>query len=237
MRNASWLGRRSPLAKLAALALITLALVATIDAVSAAVVAAASFVMLGLAGIRPLAFLGRIWPFAVGAVIAVWGTAIAGEESGRVLLDLGFTTVSSGSLLLGVALGLRAFAIVLPSVIILSTTDPTDLADSLAQQLKLPARFVLGALAAMRLMGLLAEHWSTLGHARRARGIGAKKGLLGESPAPCPKRSGCWSRRSGQPHAWPSPWNPGASAPGRAPGHDQRVWCLRMLSWCWQARE
>ncbi|WP_146341467.1 ATP-binding cassette domain-containing protein [Nesterenkonia sp. NBAIMH1] len=178
-RNSSWLGRRSPLAKLAALALITLALVATIDAVSAAVVAATSFLMLGLAGIRPLAFLGRIWPFAVGAVIAVWGTAIAGEESGRVLLDLGFTTVSSGSLLLGVALGLRAFAIVLPSVIILSTTDPTDLADSLAQQLKLPARFVLGALAAMRLMGLLAEHWSTLGHARRARGIGAKKGLLG----------------------------------------------------------
>ncbi|WP_460681748.1 ATP-binding cassette domain-containing protein [Nesterenkonia populi] len=179
VRNASWLGGRSPLAKLVALFLITLALVATIDAVSAAVVAVGSFLLLPLAGIRPLAFLGRIWPFALGAAVAAWGTAIAGEESGRVLLDLGFTTVSTGSLELGAALGLRAFAIVLPSVIILSTTDPTDLADSLAQQLRLPARFVLGALAAMRLMGLLAEHWTTLGQARRARGIGAKKGLFG----------------------------------------------------------
>lgn len=179
VRSDSWLGRRSPLGKLVALVLITLALVATIDAVSAAVVAAASFLMLPLAGIRPLAFVARIWPFAVGAAVAVWGTAIAGEESGRVLLDLGFTTVSTGSLELGIALGLRAFAIVLPSVIILSTTDPTDLADSLAQQLRLPVRFVLGALAAMRLMGLLAQHWTTIGHARRARGIGARRGLFG----------------------------------------------------------
>lgn len=92
------------------------------------------------------------------------------------LLDLGFTTVSTGSVELGMALGLRAFAIVLPSVIILSTTDPTDLADSLAQQLRLPARFVLGALAAMRLMGMLAQQWTTIGHARRARGLGRGRG-------------------------------------------------------------
>lgn len=175
-RSESWLGRRSPLAKLIALVLITLSLVVTIDPVSAGVVAVGSLALLPLAGIRPLMFLGRIWPFALGAVIAVWGTAIAGEESGRVLMDLGFTTVSTGSLELGMALGLRGFAIVLPSVIILSTTDPTDLADSLAQQLRLPARFVLGALAAMRLMGMLTEQWTTIGHARRARGIGCGRG-------------------------------------------------------------
>lgn len=176
VRSESWLGRRSPLAKLIALVLITLSLVVTIDPVSAGVVAVGSLALLPLAGIRPLVFLGRVWPFALGAVIAVWGTAIAGEESGRVLLDLGFTTVSTGALELGMALGMRAFAIVLPSVIILSTTDPTDLADSLAQQLRLPARFVLGALAAMRLMGMLAEQWTTIGHARRARGIGSGRG-------------------------------------------------------------
>lgn len=175
-RSVSWLGRRNALAKLIALVLITGALVATIDWVSSAVVIAASFLLLPAAGIRVLTFLRRIWIFAVGAVVAAWGTAVAAEESGRVLLDLGITTVSEGSVALGVALGLRAFAIVLPSVIVFSTTDPTDLADSLAQQLRLPARFVLGALAAMRLLGLLAEHWITLGHARRARGIGAHGG-------------------------------------------------------------
>ncbi len=178
-RSTSWLGRRGPLGKLIALVLITLALVATIDLVSAAVVVLASLALLPLAGIRPLVFLGRIWPFAVASLLAAWGTAIAGEESGRVLLDLGFTTVSTGSVETGLALGLRAFAIVLPSVIILSTTDPTDLADSLAQQLRLPSRFVLGALAAMRLMGMLAEQWTTIGHARRARGLGRGRGAPG----------------------------------------------------------
>lgn len=176
-RDTSWLGRRNALAKLIGLVLITLALVMSIDWVSSAVVIAASFLLLPVAGIRIRGFLARIWPFALGAVVAAWGTAIAGEETGRILLDLGFTTISQGSLELGIALGTRAFAIVLPSVIVFSTTDPTDLADSLAQQLKLPSRFVLGALAAMRLLGLLAEHWTTLGYARRARGLGAHGGL------------------------------------------------------------
>lgn len=177
IRDTSWLGRRNALAKLIGLVLITLALVMSIDWVSSAVVIAASFLLLPVAGIRIRGFLARIWPFALGAVVAAWGTAIAGEESGRILLDLGFTTISQGSLELGIALGSRAFAIVLPSVIVFSSTDPTDLADSLAQQLKLPSRFVLGALAAMRLLGLLAEHWTTLGYARRARGLGAHGGL------------------------------------------------------------
>lgn len=174
VRDPSWLGRRGPLSKLAALVLLTAALLVTIDPVSAAVVALASFALLPAAGIRLGVFLKRIWIFGVGALLAVWGAAVAAEESGRVLLDLGLTTVSTGSLELGVALGARTFAIVLPSVLIFSTTDPTDLADSLAQQLKLPARFVLGALAAMRLLGLLTEHWATLGHARRARGLGTR---------------------------------------------------------------
>lgn len=170
-RSRSWLGRRGPLAKLLALFIITAALVVTIDPVSAAVVAVASFLLLPVAGIRLLTFCARVWPFFIGAVLAVWGTAVAAEESGDVVWDLGFTTVSTGSIELGIAIGLRAIAIVLPSVLVFSTTDPTDLADSLAQQLQFPARFVLGALAAMRLLGLLAEHWTTLGHARRARGL------------------------------------------------------------------
>ncbi|NDK31456.1 ATP-binding cassette domain-containing protein [Nesterenkonia haasae] len=174
VRDTSWLGRRGPLAKLIALSFITIALISTIDPVSAAVVAVACFALLPVANIRLGTFLRRIWIFAAAAVMAVWGAAVAAEESGRVLLDLGLTTISTGSLEMGLSLGARAFAIVLPSVLIFSTTDPTDLADALAQQLKLPARFVLGALAAMRLLGLMAAHWTTLGHARRARGLGTR---------------------------------------------------------------
>jgi energy-coupling factor transport system permease protein len=55
----------------------------------------------------------------------------------------------------------------------MSCTDPTDLADALAQKAKLPHRFVLGTLAAMRLVGIMAEEWQTIGMARRARGVGS----------------------------------------------------------------
>lgn len=177
VRSAAWLGRRNPLGKLAAVLLVTGALVSTMDWVSSIVVVAASFALLPVAGIRVGQFLLRVWPFAVGGVLMVWSTALAGEDSGEVLLDLGYAQVSEGSLELGVALGVRAFAIVLPAVLVFSTTDPTDLADSLAQDLRLPARFVLSALAGMRLLGLLTQRWTTIGHARRARGITADRGV------------------------------------------------------------
>ena len=54
-----------------------------------------------------------------------------------------------------------------------ATTDPTDLADSLVQQARVPARFAVGALAAWRLVPLLATDWEAMTFARRARGIDA----------------------------------------------------------------
>jgi len=58
-------------------------------------------------------------------------------------------------------------------VIAFATTDPTDLADGLIQHLRVPPRFAIGALAALRLVPLLADEWEALSLARRARGIDA----------------------------------------------------------------
>jgi energy-coupling factor transport system permease protein len=88
-----------------------------------------------------------------------------------VLLALGPVTVTEGSLVLAVAILLRVLAVGVPAVLLFATTDPTDLADALAQLARLPARFVLGALAALRLVGLLLEDWEALSLARRARGV------------------------------------------------------------------
>ncbi len=49
-------------------------------------------------------------------------------------------------------------------------TDPTELADALAQVAQLPARFVLGVLAGTRMLGLFLDDWRTMALARRARG-------------------------------------------------------------------
>ena len=79
--------------------------------------------------------------------------------------------VSEGSLVLALATTLRVLAIALPSVVLFATVDPTDLADGLGQVLRLPARFVLGALAGLRMVGLFLDDWRALELARRARGV------------------------------------------------------------------
>nr|WP_225873681.1 energy-coupling factor transporter transmembrane component T [Zafaria cholistanensis] len=169
----SVLGRANPLGKMAAVLLATAGLVATLDWVSAAVVVGACLALLPLSGVGPLAFLRRAWPLAVAGLMAAWGTALVGNDSGAVLLDLGIFTLTEGSVAAGAATGLRGFAVALPAVLVMASTDPTDLADALAQKARLPHRFVLGGLAALRLLGLLAEEWQTLGMARRARGVGS----------------------------------------------------------------
>ncbi|MGV8024879.1 CbiQ family ECF transporter T component, partial [Mycobacterium kansasii] len=88
-------------------------------------------------------------------------------EGGTVLLNLGWITVTTGSLAAGAAIALRGLAIALPGITVLLTTDPTDLADGLAQTLRLPERFVLASLAALRLVEVMVKEWSVLASARR----------------------------------------------------------------------
>ena len=82
--------------------------------------------------------------------------------------------------MIAAGLGLRILAIALPSVLVFARIDPTDLADALVQHLRLPARFAMGALAAVRLLPLLTEDWRTLTLARRARGISAGRNPIAQ---------------------------------------------------------
>ena len=104
--------------------------------------------------------------------------------------------MSEGSLALALATMIRVLAIALPAVVLFVTVDPTDLADGLAQVLKLPARFVLGALAALRLVGSSIDDWRALELARRARGV-ADRGVSGASSA-WRSRCSCCRSAAGQ---------------------------------------
>ena len=172
------LERANPLSKLAAAAALTLAVLVSVDWISSSIVLAGELLLLPLLRIRTLTLLKRIWPLIVAALVAAWGTALLAEKTGTVLLDAGPVPFTSDSVAAGIAIGLRALAIALPGIYLLASTDPTDLADALAQKLRLPHRFVLGALAAMRLVGLLVSEWQSLGMARHARGVGADSGPL-----------------------------------------------------------
>ena len=198
-RSTAWLARANPLAKLGAGMAITLVLLVSVDWASATMALVLECLLLPLAGLSARMLLLRGWPILFAAVVGGYGTALLAPKTGEVLLALGPVTFTSGSVEAGVAIALRGLAIALPGIIVLASTDPTDLADALAQKLRLPHRFVLGALAAMRLVGLLVAEWQTLGMARRARGVGGEPGLFRGAKA-----------QRGPSH--------GAAGPGRAPG-------------------
>jgi energy-coupling factor transport system permease protein len=175
----SAVARLNPVSKLGAALIVSLALLLSIDWVSALVALALEGVLLAWCGLGARQFWLRTAPLWGAAPLAGLTTVLYGRDSGAVLLQAGFVTVTDGSAQLGLAIALRVLAIGLPGVVLLATTDPTDLADGLAQVLHLPARFVLGGLAGLRLVGLFLEDWRYLGLARRARGVGDGGGLRG----------------------------------------------------------
>ena len=164
----------NPVAKLGAALVIAVGLVFSVDWVSA-LTALALEVLLVLALRVPREARWALITRGMMLVLAAGLTAVTillyGEPSGVVHWHFLLITVSDGSITLAVATFLRVLAIALPSVFLFIDTEPTELADGLGQVLRLPARFVLGALAGLRLVGLLGQDWRYLGYARRARGV------------------------------------------------------------------
>ncbi|UCR89291.1 energy-coupling factor transporter transmembrane component T family protein [Mycetocola spongiae] len=161
---------------------ITLVLLLTLDWVSAATALAALAILLPFTGITARQFFLRTLPVWIAAPAAAVTMLLYGRPSGTVYWEFGVAQISDGSIEIAVATMLRLLAIALPAVVLFITVDPTDLADGLAQILHLPARFVLGALAGLRMVGLFMDDWRQLELARRARGVadtGRVRRLLG----------------------------------------------------------
>ncbi|MFW0110668.1 energy-coupling factor transporter transmembrane component T family protein [Rothia sp. P13129] len=163
--------------KVALTLLLTIILILLKDWVSITIIFCIELVGLWALGLNPVRLLGQLWPVLFGVLLSGWSTALLVEKTGTMLFDMGFLSMSTGSLVTGIVLTIRGLAMVLPGMMLMLTTDPTDIADSLAQSAKLPVRFVLGALVALRLVGLLLSEWNTLGQARRARGLGSEDTL------------------------------------------------------------
>lgn len=170
-RPGAWLARRDPLVIAACALVLAVPIVVSLDPVTAAVVLAAAVVALPFSSVPPKRLAIFVTVFVLGGLMAVWGTALIATDSGRELFGFGPYTVTTGSLYLGLLVGLRALAVAVPAVVLLGSVDATRLADALAVRLRLPVRFVLGALGALRLGGVLTEEWRILASARRARGL------------------------------------------------------------------
>lgn len=169
------LARANPVAKLGAGLVLLLALFASLDGVTATVVLVVLIVVLAASsGIRPGALVGRAWLVGLAAVsIGVFNVLFAPEQAGSIVAELGPIRIGLETLLDGLGLSLRLLAIALAGLLATATSQPTEVADALVQQLRVSPRFAIGVLAALRLLPLLAQEWQTIAMARRARGVEA----------------------------------------------------------------
>jgi energy-coupling factor transport system permease protein len=163
--------RLNPVSKLVAAAILSVALVLSIDWVSASVALSLEFVLFFFAGLTFTQFFKRTLPIWIAAPLGAFTILLYGQPSGETHFQFFLIHITDGSIELAIATFLRMLAIGLPAIVLFVTIDPTDLADGLSQVLHLPSRFVLGALAGLRLVGLFFEDWKSLEHARRARGV------------------------------------------------------------------
>ncbi|WP_243075383.1 energy-coupling factor transporter transmembrane protein EcfT [Microbacterium sp. SS28] len=170
--RAAWLDGVNPVTKVVLALLLSVPLLASIDATSALVAIGLQLACVPLTGLALLTVLRRLAPIALFAPVAGVSMLLYAEPEGTIYWSFGFATISEGSIELAIAVSLRVVALALPTILLFGRTDPTELADALAQVAKLPSRFVLGVLAGTRTLGLFLDDWRSMGLARRARGVG-----------------------------------------------------------------
>jgi energy-coupling factor transport system permease protein len=172
-----WLDGVNPVTKLLLAVLLSVPLFASIDVTSALAAIGLQLLCLPLTGLRLGMVLKRLLPIVIFAPIAGVSMLLYAEPAGHIYFTFGFATISDDSITLAIAVSLRVIALGLPTILLFGGTDPTQLADALAQVAKLPSRFVLGILAGTRMLGLFLDDWRTMSLARRARGVG-DRGVL-----------------------------------------------------------
>ena len=154
----------NPVAQLTGIAVVTVVLLVSGGLVTPLVLLAAELALLPAAGLaHPAALLRRTWPLLLSAAGVAWVNVAFGAGGGG----------GDDPWLGGLALAVRVVALALPGLLLAVSTDPVRLADALTLHWRVSTRFAYGALAALRLVPLLAAEFETIRLARRARGVDA----------------------------------------------------------------
>ena len=170
--KAAWLDGVNPVTKVVLALLLSVPLFASIDVVSALAAIALQFACVPLTGLPIATVAKRLLPIALFAPVAGVSMLLYAEPGGQVYGTFWYATISDDSIALAIAVSVRVVALGLPTILLFGRTDPTELADALAQVAKLPSRFVLGVLAGTRTLGLFLDDWRSMQLARRSRGVG-----------------------------------------------------------------
>jgi len=163
--------RTNPVTRVLAAVIISVPLITTLDVISAVVVVVGDIALLPLAGMGVGMIARRVAPLLVVAPLVAVSMLFYGVPHGQEYWQFGAIHMTDGSIGLALAVAVRVIALGLPAIVLFSTIDPTALADGLAQRVHAPARFVIAALAAVRLTTLVVNDWQSMALSRRARGL------------------------------------------------------------------
>jgi energy-coupling factor transporter ATP-binding protein EcfA2/energy-coupling factor transporter transmembrane protein EcfT len=128
-------------------------------------------------GVVTLAAVLLLAPLAVGSPREAARRALPGVLAA---LSIGWSSWLLGGrdVLTGVAAGLRILVLVLPGSLLTAYLDASRLGDDLGQRLRLPARPVVAAVAALQRLEDLGTIWAQARWARRVRGLAADRSPL-----------------------------------------------------------
>jgi energy-coupling factor transport system permease protein len=172
----AFLTRTVPVARLVAGTAWLIAAVLTLDPIVPLRLAFAATVALVLWSGLPLRRIpGRLAPlgFAILSLTAfsILLSSANGDPALAAVAQVGPARITAPAISAGLAVGLRVVLIALTTLLVFGPSDPTRMADSLVQQWHLPDRFAYGTLAALRVAPFMAGDWTTIGAARRLRGL------------------------------------------------------------------
>jgi energy-coupling factor transport system permease protein len=178
----SWLHRRNPTAKVAAHLVLSLLLTIVFDPFTPLAFLVLTFAVGRTLGRMPLrTMLKALVPFwLIAASLMISNALFANHPEKAIVLWSGgpFVATIEGAMI-GLSLAERSMTVATFSVLLMMSTDPTDLVRSLVQQAHLPQRFAYPALAAYRFLPLLQTELETIRLAHRLRGVGRRRGPLG----------------------------------------------------------
>jgi energy-coupling factor transport system permease protein len=178
----SWLHRRNPTAKVAAHLVLSLLLTIVFDPFTPLAFLVLTFAVGRTLGRMPLrTMLKALVPFwLIAASLMISNALFANHPEKAIVLWRGgpFVATIEGAMI-GLSLAERSMTVATFSVLLMMSTDPTDLVRSLVQQAHLPQRFAYPALAAYRFLPLLQTELETIRLAHRLRGVGRRRGPLG----------------------------------------------------------
>jgi energy-coupling factor transport system permease protein len=180
------LHRVTPSAKLLVGAVVMLSMTLVFDPVTPAMLIVLALVLLrGLGHVPFGTILRALWPAALAALGFFWvGVAFPrASEAVTVLAQIGPLTVTAEALWRAGAIGLRVLCFGVYSMLLVLTTDPTDLMLALVQHCRVPAGIAYAAMAGYRFVPLFTSEAESIALAHRVRGLGVSGGVSGRVEA------------------------------------------------------